>query len=384
MDHGDDCMQADQTSLCTPPPLLPWETLPLSPQFSSTEFDGNPRGFCWSNVLESSANPIAGTQALPLPALEAGPSFCSSPRIARRQSNVESKSERTRKKIVSVDFDDFAELPSTPLTISATTTPASMTAAAHQPKLVVIKEVKPLIRRGALPPVRARVIEEYLPHMSGNGFLAIHVRNNPLNLEDTTESDSANPRLSSVKIDNNGSGSRISLPFRSSRNFRCRFCRKAFRQRSNVVAHVRVHTQEKPFRCYLCNRGFKQNSNLKRHEKVHSTRAVSARPPVCRHPPCGEHRIWPHERMHRFAHSYGSRQWIDAPGHRLEVWYQRYSHFASPSVPIHKPKGPSQVILRKNRFHRSLSVGDSPSTISLMYRSAPREMQAPWNYVQDS
>merc|ERR1711871_1032063 len=36
----------------------------------------------------------------------------------------------------------------------------------------------------------------------------------------------------------------------------CSFCRKGFKQRSNLVAHERIHTGEKPYVCEICNRGF--------------------------------------------------------------------------------------------------------------------------------
>uniref|UniRef100_A0A7S4DWU1 C2H2-type domain-containing protein n=1 Tax=Lotharella globosa TaxID=91324 RepID=A0A7S4DWU1_9EUKA len=50
------------------------------------------------------------------------------------------------------------------------------------------------------------------------------------------------------------------------RKYKCLHCKKVFKQRSTVMAHVRTHTGEKPFKCSLCHRGFTQRSNLKRHE----------------------------------------------------------------------------------------------------------------------
>lgn len=50
----------------------------------------------------------------------------------------------------------------------------------------------------------------------------------------------------------------------------CKFCGKAFAGMSNVVAHQRVHTGEKPFRCDICGKLFTEAGNLKKHQRVHT------------------------------------------------------------------------------------------------------------------
>jgi len=54
------------------------------------------------------------------------------------------------------------------------------------------------------------------------------------------------------------------------RAFECQYCHKICTQRSNIIAHVRVHTGEKPFKCVKCYKAFTQKSNLKRHIKTHN------------------------------------------------------------------------------------------------------------------
>eukprot|EP00470_Lotharella_oceanica_P015025 CAMPEP_0170194776 /NCGR_PEP_ID=MMETSP0040_2-20121228/60001_1 /TAXON_ID=641309 /ORGANISM="Lotharella oceanica, Strain CCMP622" /LENGTH=324 /DNA_ID=CAMNT_0010443761 /DNA_START=33 /DNA_END=1007 /DNA_ORIENTATION=- len=53
------------------------------------------------------------------------------------------------------------------------------------------------------------------------------------------------------------------------KRFRCSYCPKRFDQRSNLIAHIRSHTGEKPFTCKVCKRPFSQKSNMTRHMKVH-------------------------------------------------------------------------------------------------------------------
>ncbi|KAL2098014.1 hypothetical protein ACEWY4_007221 [Coilia grayii] len=55
-----------------------------------------------------------------------------------------------------------------------------------------------------------------------------------------------------------------------SKKYVCRFCGKAFAGQSNLEAHQRVHTGEKPFRCATCGKLFSEAGNLKKHQRVHT------------------------------------------------------------------------------------------------------------------
>ncbi|XP_034404267.1 fez family zinc finger protein 2 [Cyclopterus lumpus] len=57
---------------------------------------------------------------------------------------------------------------------------------------------------------------------------------------------------------------------RRRRSYMCRACGKAFSGLSNLEAHERVHTGEKPFRCDFCGKRFSEAGNLKKHQRVHT------------------------------------------------------------------------------------------------------------------
>lgn len=54
------------------------------------------------------------------------------------------------------------------------------------------------------------------------------------------------------------------------RHIACEVCDNKFTSNSNLLIHMRVHTQEKPYSCEICNKSFSQKTNLERHMKVHT------------------------------------------------------------------------------------------------------------------
>jgi len=68
---------------------------------------------------------------------------------------------------------------------------------------------------------------------------------------------------------NGGSDSSQQQPLRLKKHA-CPVCQRRFTQRSNMIAHTRTHTGEKPYKCFVCQRAFAQKSNLKRHGKIHT------------------------------------------------------------------------------------------------------------------
>lgn len=53
------------------------------------------------------------------------------------------------------------------------------------------------------------------------------------------------------------------------RPYPCNECGKRFRQQSHLIQHIRIHANEKPYNCMYCARSFRQRAILDQHVRAH-------------------------------------------------------------------------------------------------------------------
>ncbi|NXH69630.1 ZNF22 protein, partial [Hydrobates tethys] len=50
----------------------------------------------------------------------------------------------------------------------------------------------------------------------------------------------------------------------------CHECGKSFGQSTDLIAHRRTHTGEKPYKCHECGKSFGQSTDLIAHRRTHT------------------------------------------------------------------------------------------------------------------
>ena len=60
---------------------------------------------------------------------------------------------------------------------------------------------------------------------------------------------------------------------------------REFKKPSDLIRHLRIHTQDKPFKCSQCYRAFTVKSTLITHMKIHQNLSAREKPPCSK---CGK------------------------------------------------------------------------------------------------
>ena len=51
--------------------------------------------------------------------------------------------------------------------------------------------------------------------------------------------------------------------------YECKFCKRPFRDRSNLLKHEEIHEETKKYECMMCNKKYAHKRSLRDHLKTH-------------------------------------------------------------------------------------------------------------------